>query len=196
MDALRLSPFLPIALSFLLPLAAHAQADFTATKTISLDVFAGATVLNPKYGSTTGEIGYLVGADITRHFRPVDVSFEVRYTAATGDSADETTYGGGLKIERAYHRFHPYVDFLVASGKIKFDHPEIYGNAFYTHDDSLVYDFGGGVDYDLNSRFALKADFQVQRWHTGIERPPFYPYNASLGIQYRIPFSNLRPHRH
>ena len=139
------------------PRTAQAQAEATAVKSIGLSVFGAATFLNPKFGSTTGEIGYAVGGDITRHFRIVDISFEARYTSATGFSADEATYGGGFKFERRFNRFHPYVDFLVASGTIKFDHPEIYGSTTYTHDNSFVYDFGGGVDYDVVRNFGREG---------------------------------------
>ena len=149
------------------PRTAHAQAQATGTKK-------------------------LVGGDITYHFRLVDVSFEARYTSITGFSADESTYGGGFKFERAFNRFHPYVDLLIASGNIKFDHPEIYGNPNYTHDNSTVYDFGGGLDYDLVRNFAIKVDVQGQRWRIGVEQPAFEPYNGSIGILYRIPFRALR----
>ena len=174
------------------PRTAHAQAQATGTKKLGLDVFGAVTGGNPKYGVTTKELGYLVGGDITYHFRLVDVSFEARYTSITGFSADESTYGGGFKFERAFNRFHPYVDLLIASGNIKFDHPEIYGNPNYTHDNSTVYDFGGGLDYDLVRNFAIKVDVQGQRWRIGVEQPAFEPYNGSIGILYRIPFRALR----
>ncbi len=182
-----------VSLSGLQPRAC-AQAQATASKTYSLDVFGDVAFLNPKYGTTTGEIGYVVGGDVTRHFRLLDVSFEARYTDATGVSADESTFGGGVKLERAFRRFHPYVDFLVESGKIKFDHPSIF-DPTYTHDDSFVYDIGGGFDYDLVGNFAFKADIQGQRWVIGAERQPFNPYNVSAGVMYRIPFRALHRRR-
>ena len=176
--------------------AAHAQSVATGVKTYELSVFGGATSLEPKFGVTISELGFVAGGDIKRHFRIVDVSFEARYTSATGFSADESTYQGGLKAERAFSRFHPYIDFMVGGGKIKFDHPEIYGSTTYTHDNSFVYDFGGGLDYDLVRNFAIKLDVQGQRWEIGVEKPPFYPYNASIGVLYRIPFRPFnRRHR-
>ena len=164
------------------PHEAHAQAQSTASKTLGLSAFATAT----------REVGFAVGGDITRYFRLLDISFEARYPSATGFSADESTYGGGFKFERAFNRFHPYVDVMVASGNIKFDHPEIYGSSDYTHDNSFVYDAGGGLDYDLIRHFAVKLDVQGERWKIGTEKPPFYPYNASVGLLYRIPFRDLR----
>ena len=188
--SLPLAALLTLAAA-LLPQRADAQAQATAAKTLSLDVFGAVTALDPKYGVTTRELGYTVGGDITRHFRLLDVSFEARYTSATGFSADESTYGGGFKLERAFNRFHPYVDFLVGSGNIHFDHPEIYGSPTYTHDNSFVYEAGGGVDYDLIRNFAVKVDFQDERWRLGTERPAFNPNNGSVGIVYRIPFRAL-----
>ena len=174
------------------PQSVQAQAQSTAIKSLGLSVFGGVTALDPKFGVTTREVGYLVGGDVTYHLRLFDVSFEARDTNATGFSADESTYGGGFKFERAFRRFRPYIDFLVASGNIKFDHPEIYGSTTYTHDNSFVYDFGGGVDYDRIRNFAIKVDVQGTRWQLGTERPTFYPYNGSVGILYRIPFRELR----
>ena len=173
---------------------AQAQNIPTAIKTYSLEAFAGVTGGNPKFGPTTREIGYMAGGDITRQFKPVDVALEIRYTSITGFSADEKTYGGGLKVSKTYGRFKPYVDFLVADGGIKFDHPEIYGplNSTYTHDSSFVYDFGGGLDYTLIRNFSFKLDVQGQRWNVGTERIPFYPYTGNVGIVYTIPFRALR----
>ncbi len=181
-----------ISFSAVTPRSAEAQAQATALKTLGLSVFGAVTALDPKFGITTREAGFTVGGDVTRHFRVVDISFEARYTSATGYSADESSYGGGFKFERGFNRFHPYVDFLVASGNIKFDHPEIYGSTTYTHDNSFVYDFGGGLDYDLVRHFGVKLDVQGERWQIGVEKPPFYPYNASVGIFYRIPFRDLQ----
>ena len=174
------------------PQRAQAQAQATAVKQIGLSVFGAVTALDPKYGITTRELGYAVGGDITYHLRLLDISFEARYTSATGFSADESVYGGGFKFERAFRRFHPYIDFMVGSGNVKFDHPEIYGSPAYTHDNSFVYDFGGGLDYDVYRNFAVKVDVQGQRWQVGVEHPSFYPYNGSVGIVYRIPFRELR----
>ena len=195
----RFCPFPSLALSVLVACAAalqpqrvQAQAQATATRTIGLSVFGAVTALDPKFGITTREIGYVAGGDITYHLRLLDISFEARYTNATGYSADESTYGGGFKVEHAFRRFHPYVDFFVGGGKIKFDHPEIYGSPNYTHDNSFIYDFGGGLDYDLIRNFAVKIDAQGQRWQIGVEHPTFYPYNASVGLVYRIPFRALR----
>ena len=182
---------LVLIVTTLIPRCARAQAQSTAIKRLGLSVFGAVTALDPKYGITTRELGYTIGGDVTYHLRLLDVSFEARYTTASGFSADESTYGGGFKLERAFGRFHPYVDFLLESGKVKFDHPEIYGNSNYTHDNSFVYDAGVGVDYDVTRSFAVKAEAQGQRWQIGAERPAFNPFNGSVGIVYRIPFREL-----
>ena len=181
-----------VLVASLAPRCAQAQAQSTAVKRLGLSVFGAVTALDPKYGITTRELGYTAGGDLTYHLRLLDISFEARYTSATGFSADESTYGGGFKFERAFGRFHPYLDLLAESGKVKFDHPEIYGDPSYTHDNSFVYDLGAGVDYDLTRSFALKAEVQGQRWQIGAERPAFNPYNGSVGVVYRIPFRELR----
>ena len=88
--------------------------------------------------------------------------------------------------------FIPYGDFEIGFGNIVFDHPV---DANYTHDNSFVYDFGGGVDRDLNETFAVKFDVQVQSERFGTEYSRLTPYNVNVGLVYHIPFKGLRPHR-
>ena len=73
-----------VLVAALAPRCARAQAQSTAVKTLGLSVFGAVTALNPKYGITTRELGYTAGGDLTYHLRLLDISFEGRYTSATG----------------------------------------------------------------------------------------------------------------
>ena len=175
--------------------AAHAQAQVAAARDLSIDAYAGASAVSPHVGPDR-EIGYMVGGDIEKYFRLVDVALDVRYNSATGTYADESSILVGIRAARTYHRFHPYIEFLAGHGNVKFDHPDLFGNPTFTHDDSTVYDGGIGVDYSLTPRFAVKLDAQVQRWHTGYESQVFNPNSISLGVVYHVPFRYLRPRRY
>ncbi len=196
--AARLTALFALVAAFAIHPRAHAQAAPTAVKAISISAFGGVAVLNPEFGPEHHNIGFTAGADITRPFFNIDVSFEIRYTDASGTYADEDTYGGGFKFSKQFRSYHPYVNFLIEEGQIHFDHPELIGGptSTYTHDDSTVYDAGAGVDYDLRRNFALKLDAQFSTWKIGSEKSRFTPYNASVGIVYYIPFrASRRKHR-
>ena len=172
--------------------SAHAQAFATAERRIGLSAFAGATFLHPDFGADSN-IGYTVGGDVTAALRLVDVSLEVRYISANGNYDDQHSLLGGIKVDRGFHRFRPYADFLICPGRIDFDHPNLLSSDFnYTHDSATVYDVGVGVDYALSPRLSLKLDAQGQSWTIGKERPAFHPTNVTAGFVYQIPYHRLR----
>ena len=43
-------------------------------------------------------------------------SFAVKI--ANGATVDESTYGGGIRVEKSFNRFRPYADFLISGGSI------------------------------------------------------------------------------
>ena len=168
-------------------LSASAQASATATRTIDVSVFAGGMHLSTDYGDT--DYGVVFGADITRHFRLFDAALEARATLSNqGGAVKENTFAGGLRLGKNFHRFHPYVDLLVGEGTITFTHPIPFPNGLYTSDNSTIFSFGGGVDYDLTRSFALKADYNAQSWRLGDEQNRLTPAAFTVGVAYRIPF--------
>ena len=186
MSCLRLWP-LGLALLFFALLAAapgyaYAQASLTASKTEDLSVFGGIEIANPEYGPDNNA-GGAIGVDFTRYFRhlPVQPSLELRANFNNGTYADERSYLFGVRIGYQYSRFNPYVDFLVGPGDIHYPL-----NVGYTGDNSVVYDFGGGLDIDLVRNFSLKLDIQEQRWNTGTYA--FTPAVGIVGVTYHIPF--------
>ena len=62
--------------------------------------------------------------------------------------------------------FHPYADFLFGAGHIFFTQPPAPG---YRSDKSVVYSYGGGMDFDVHGNFAAKIDFQAQSWNWALK---------------------------
>lgn len=140
--------------------------------------------------------GFGVGAD----FRLGRLGFGqpalgFRYTYSTGSFAKETSLMFGPEMHYELGRIHPYGDFLIGKGDITYD-----GTNF--EDDSIVYQFGGGVDYHVNHRFSVRmVDFQYQFWNLSTHDYPagalpgqpavaidttLKPYNLNFGILFRV----------
>ena len=62
-------------------------------------------------------------------------------------------------------------------------------------DNSIIYNFGGGVDIDLIRNFALRVDYQHQLWSLGQETNSFAPNLLLFGVQYTIPFRDYKSQR-
>ncbi len=182
--------------------AVHAQfAAPTASKKLGLSAFGGVAVVSPSYQTSTEaggsnlNTGLTVGGDLTRGLRWFQPSIELRYDWSAGGTTIEKTVSGGLKIEKAFGRLHPYGDLLLGYGIIDFEHPAIFPTGPYTHDNSFVYQGGGGLDLDLSPHFALKLDAQAQSWRLGSEANRLTPVLGTVGVVYRIPFRALEGRR-
>lgn len=177
---------------FASPSELFAQSTVTADKSMDVTIFGGLQHLDPDYGRSG--YGFTAGADLTRYFHfPIAPSFEVRGNYAHANFVTESTQLFGFRVKTDLrHRIHPYADFLIGAGEIHFDQPLAPG---YTHDGSVVYSYGAGVDYDLYKNFAAKVDFQGQSWNMGPESAAPGAANFTLapttwvfGLAYRIPF--------
>ncbi len=166
---------------------AEAQARATAGRSIGLSAFGGVSGANPEVDGGPNDYGYVLGGDLTRSLRRVTPSVEVRYTSVTGSDVNEKTFLGGVKLERELaNRLHPYVTVLFGNGNIDFNHPVLFNGVPYAHDNSFVYDFGGGVDVDLTRHLGIKGDVQYSHWHTGGETNAFTPIVVSVAAVYRF----------
>jgi hypothetical protein len=127
----------------------------------------------------------------TRYFHfPVAPSIEARVNIGNTTYIKETTYLGGLRVQgQVLRKLHPYGDFLIGGGVINFKFP---GASNYTSDNSLVYNFGGGVGVDIIHNVQLTGDFQYQSWNLGSQHggnnSKFNPTLATIGVKYTIPF--------
>jgi hypothetical protein len=174
------------------PRMLHAQSKATADNSMDMSVFGGYLYLNPDYGRSGS--GVTAGADLTRYMGwRVVPSFEVRGNYAKTLTVSEYTALVGFRVKTDFRgRFHPYADFLVGVGRINFEQPL---SPSYTHDGSVVYSYGGGVDIDVHNNFAAKFDFSGQSWNMGPESSApgasnftLAPMALVVGVTYRIPF--------
>ncbi len=170
------------------------QAAYTATQPFrQFTVFAGGSYIQPQPEYyKNNQKAYLFGADynFTYHRFYVDPSVEVRALISPVDEeVGERTYSGGLKLSHTFlGRYRPYGDFLIGTGTIDYA-PARYGNQ--PSDNSIVYDYGGGVDVDIWRNVGLKADYQGSRWHTG-SNVVFHPRSFNLGVIYSFGFGRNR----
>ena len=178
---MRLLPFSFLSAALLLPTTlSHAQATSTASKTAEVTVFGGWQAAHPDYGPYNS-YGGAFGADYTRIFRRVEPSLEFRANLNSKVAVTEHSYVFGLRAVVPVRFVRPYGDFLVGPGTIEFPY-----NVGYTHDNSVVYSYGGGVDIPVYRSFAAFADLQGQHWNT--EPLTYSPSLLTIGVRYTIPF--------
>jgi hypothetical protein len=170
--------------------AAVGQASPTATQRLDLSVFGGLT--HTTLGFRGDNLGFTAGVNLAvrgfRHYRP---SVEIRgtYPIDRGAEAGFKNVLAGLKVDRRYGAFHPYVDFLAGRGQLNF-----VGDGDYNPNDGLIYQVtnsavyspGGGVDFDVNTHFSAKFDFQAQRQVTGAANGTIWSKAATVGVIYHI----------
>jgi opacity protein-like surface antigen len=169
-----------------------------ADKPFSFSAFAGAT------GTYTGlsggkNLGITAGGDIS--FRPYHSfypSIEVRGTYPIDDGSidSQESIQFGVKAERYYGNFRPYVDFFYGRGKIDYQnggYPNPAGTLLYLDSISNILAGGGGVDFTLTDHFALKLDAQYQHWDAPVTTSGTLNSTAlTIGVVYRIgsPYPN------
>ncbi len=154
-----------------------AQAVPTATQGLELSAFGGVA---GRYTNLLGgkNLGITAGADLAfpayRGFRPV-AELRGSYPVHGGTIDRQRELLGGLRVERLYRNYHPYVDFLAGRGQIDYQRGGFaYGPFIYLSSTTAVYSGGVGVDVDVTRHWSARVDFQVQHWGT-----PFPPVVAS-----------------
>ena len=140
--------------------------------------------------------GFAAGADFRLgRFVFGQPALGVRYTYSAGSSfGKQRTFVVGPELHYIYKRFRPYGDFLIGPGNITYQTGQT--------DNSIVYEFGGGVDYHKNHILNFRmVDFQYQLWDLGNHyyppgfspgQPGYYidtklkPYTLSFGVLFRV----------
>ncbi len=183
--------FVPL---LLLAYPAHAQSSATAVQQLGLSAFGAAT---GNWTNISGgrNLGLTAGGDLSfltfRRFRPV---LEVRGTLPfyEGRIDHQKSILGGLKVERAVGRYHPYVNFLIGRGVIDFQNGGHFNNGFlYLSTVSTVYSPGLGLDYDVSRNWSAKVDFQYQHWDTpAVDSGVINPRLLSIGAVYHFDFNH------
>ena len=183
--------FLATSFFLLSPLNLSAQANPAAAKIGDISTFVAVSRIWPDYGGANN--GFTFGADYTHYILrlPVVPSLEFRVKKSSGQAVDETTVGGGIRVERTIKNYRPYATFLVSKGTIHYNFSNPYTphptGQPYTQDGSIVYSPGLGLDYDLTYNWAVRADYQFESWTLG-NTLPLTPRALTIGVLYRVLF--------
>jgi hypothetical protein len=170
-----------------------AQATPVRSRAAELSAYVGYTNLTPDYGGGHNS-GISVGADYMKYLPWLSPSLEVRFKTAPGGAAvGERTLGGGLRVEHQIKYFHPYGDLLVSTGTITFVNKAYLGANGTGSNGSIVYSYGGGVDYDFANQWAARVDFQSEHWNLDeVPAITLTPKVLTVGILYRFRFKKDR----
>jgi hypothetical protein len=139
--------------------------------------------------------GFSAGADFRLgRFVFGQPALGARYTYSTGTLGSQRTFLFGPELHYIYKRWRPYGNFLIGPGDITYKTGQT--------DNSIVYEFGGGVDYHKNRTLNFRVvDFQYQLWDLGNHyyphgflpgQPGVYidtklkPYTLSFGVVIRV----------
>ena len=175
--------------------AAQAQHP-TASQALGLSAFGGVT------GVFTGleggkNLSFTAGVDLAfpplyRMFRP---TFEVRgkFPMDGGTIVSQKDIMGGARVDVLLgRRYHPYGDFLFGRGQMDYQNGGfVFNNFQYELTTTYVWSAGGGVDYDLNDNFSVKADGQYQHWGSApTTSGSLYSTSVTLGVVYRFNFNH------
>lgn len=201
-----------VLLLLLLPIIAatsraSAQALPTATEASSLSVFGGLTGtytgLNQEF-SNSGQgknLGITAGVNLRiGHLFGFLPSVEVRgtYPIHSGQVDAQENILAGLKFEHTLRspRLHAYGDIFFGRGKVTYENGGYFtpdGSLLYAYSVSNVYAPGGGVEYDLTPRFAVKLDGQFEHYSVPVTTSrSIYAKALTAGVIYRFNF-NHRP---
>ncbi|MGA1982370.1 MAG: hypothetical protein ABSG84_07850 [Acidobacteriaceae bacterium] len=167
---------------------ASAQALLTGQRGAEITPFAQFTIVGPDWGPTNN-FGYTAGIDYTHFIRSsiVQPSVEFRYTRANGTTVNERSYAGGFKLQTTIHGIHPYATILAGHGNIDFNY--LLPNSNYHGDNSFIYAFGGGAEFNVTPLWKLRVDLSSQQWNTGSDT--LSPLTIGAGIAYSLP-SHIR----
>lgn len=174
-------------LLLLLPARMNAQATAARSREANLSAFGMVTRLSTDYGGTVKAI--TIGGDYTRFYQLLSPALEIRFKDSAMGAVSEKTFGGGIRVERSFSYFRPYADFLISKGTINFAQKYYIGANGTGTNGSVVYSYGGGLDYDFADQWAVRVDFQQENWN--VNKSPdvqLTPRALSFGILYHFRF--------
>jgi len=129
----------------------------------------------------------------------VSMDFRGTLPMSSGNTGGLSNLIMGPGVSYRINNFRPYASFLIGPGHIKFNN--LAPGATYTSDNSVVYQYGGGVEYQLpsHSQWAAKVEMSSQSWNLDNSPTLRYPYNSpavnagkfkplmiDFGIRYRF----------
>ncbi|WP_188759636.1 hypothetical protein [Edaphobacter acidisoli] len=176
-----------LVLPVLLANRMDAQATAARSREAAVSAFGMFTHLTPDYGQSVK--AFTAGGDYTRFYQALSPSLEVRFKTSSMGTVSERTFGGGIRVERSFSYFRPYADFLISDGTINFAQKYYIGANGTGTNGSVVYSYGGGLDYDFADQWAVRVDYQQESWN--VNKSPavtLAPRALSFGVLYRFRF--------
>ena len=183
----RLSLF--TAVVWLAGVLAHAQAVPSAYQ------YAGALSAGVDYSNYHASFPYASGSRLTGIGAFADWNFAGGHIGVEGaarflrwggfyDTSESSYLVGPRYLFPRWHRLQPYGKALVGLGRIQY--PFQIGNASY-----FAVAPGGGVNYRLNYRWTVRADYEFQWWldSPGYANEPKHgltPNGLNIGVAYRF----------
>ena len=169
------------ACALALPLAAHAQANPTATALSNLQIGGGFTYARTDYGQK-GDKGLTIFGD---YDLGVHWGAEAEYhyvSIVTPDSVSENSFLAGPRVIYRKHHFKLYGKGMIGLGHMNV--PLTPTNRLAANETDFVFAGGGGVEYLIGSHLTLRpVDVEYQRWsfRTGLT-----PVVFTIGAAYRF----------
>jgi hypothetical protein len=147
--------------------------------------YAPGNVPPPTNASQGRNNGFSAGADFRLgRFAFGQPALGTRFTYSDGSFGKQRTFEFGPEMHYIYHHFRPYGDFLVGPGNITYKSGQT--------DNSVVYEFGGGVDYHMSRRVNFRlVDFHYQLWNLGTH---YYPAGTLPGVPAASVDTKLNPY--
>lgn len=177
-----------LPLAALLPEIATGQATGTAYQGVRLYAYGTGSYVRPDYGGALKNAGAMVGGTANVYtLYPFQLGFDLRAVGSGGRVSKEYFFGGGPRVQMDLGRFEPFAQFHVGYGRLAFQYVTKPG---YTHDESLVKAYGGGLDYRLSRAWAVRGEVERQSWHFSGYTSSFYPLAVSAGVRYQFHFHN------
>jgi opacity protein-like surface antigen len=168
-----------------LPAALHAQATAAATRGGISQVGVTYTLSNEDQyiGKYLQGMSFFGTFDLNNH---IGIEGDVHLVSLFKSYFDykESSYDGGVRYVLHYRRFHPYGKGLVGIGHATAPNPnQIVGGS--TPGTYFLFALGTGVDYSVNDKINIRADFEYQRW-TNFPPHGLTPPLFNVGVAYRF----------
>ncbi|MCL2659861.1 MAG: porin family protein [Acidobacteriaceae bacterium] len=169
-----------------------AKSTHTARKEAEVSVYAGYTRFWPNIGPADNN-GATFGLDYSQFFRnwfltPV---IELRGRFAQGADVDMSSWGGGVRLEHAFGKFRPFVDYQFGKGTLDFNFVNLNRQGKpETSNDSFIFSPGVGLDYDITRQFAARVEYRAEYWGFGANQS-LRPKALTFGTVYRFHFGRL-----
>jgi opacity protein-like surface antigen len=123
-----------------------------------------------------------IGAEVNARF----LQFNGYKVPGAPGTLGQNTYGFGPRLIYNRSRFALFAKPMFGIATTTFPDPIL---PSYTSDSYFYYSMGGGLDYKLNRRIALRAEYEQQFWQSfAVEGASgtLTPHGFSFGASYRI----------